>query len=117
MVIAMSSHYGQSGDVVEILLAQGKPVVRKSSTANPDRLRTQAEKQGEFQSFPGIKVPKILHDFENGSFTMEYCPGLPLGEFLTFAAAIRGYIRNHYGNNLSLLNTALTYFMASKLKK
>ena len=86
MGLGISSHYGQSGDVVEILLAQGKPIVRKSSTANPDRLRTQAEKQDSFQSIPSIKIPKILDGFEHGAFTMEYVPGLPLGEFLTFAS-------------------------------
>ena len=64
------------------------------------------------KDYNGIAYEGISIRTQKGSIAQFTC-----GEFLTFAAAIRGYIRNQYGNNLSLLNTALTYFMASKLKK
>jgi hypothetical protein len=86
MGIAIESRYGQSGDVVEILMIDGRPVVKKSSLANPKRLIAQAEKQGSFGSFPNINIPRILERHDNGTFTMEYVPGMALGEFLTFAS-------------------------------
>jgi len=86
MGITIASRYGQSGDVVEIFLTEGRQVVKKSSVTNPNRLRAQAEKQESFPCFPNIKIPRILEGYENGAFTMEYVPGLPIGEFLTFAS-------------------------------
>ena len=60
----------------------------------------------------GVNYEGISVRDTRGSLTQFTC-----SEFLSFASAIKSYLRNSYGNNLTLMNTAMTFYMASKLKR
>ncbi len=72
---------GQSGARVTVEHRSGYLVVRK--TSHDERCGVQASKQCAARDLAtGIRVPRVIDDWNGESFTMEYIPGVPLGEFL-----------------------------------
>lgn len=72
---------GQSGAVVTVEQRDGQLVVRK--TSHDGRCGVQASKQIAAREIAtAIRVPRVIDAWDGESFTMDYVPGVPLGEFL-----------------------------------
>lgn len=68
---------GQSNDYLEVI--DNKSFIKKSSKNN--RLKNQYEKHIEAISL-GLTAPRIINNFNDSSYTMEYINGIPIGFYL-----------------------------------
>lgn len=95
---------GQSGALVTVEQRDGHLVVRKAS--HDRRCGVQASKQAAAREFAtAIRVPRVIDAWDGESFTMDYVPGVPLGEFLQVssldecarvAATLTAFIRGNW---------------------
>jgi tRNA A-37 threonylcarbamoyl transferase component Bud32 len=98
---------GQSGASLSLIQSStGGSVIIKRDSANALRLIKQYEKQILVaESFsPFISVPKILSDFSDSSFAMEFIHGQTLGEFLETSTrdeltSVSDQINGYLGSN------------------
>jgi len=76
---------GQSGAILTLVQSStGTSIIVKKDEANTLRLQKQYEKQKAVKASLSsyISVPKILSDFSDSSFSMEFIHGQTLGQFL-----------------------------------
>lgn len=102
---------GQSKSSIEIVeLSDGKYAVRKFELQERGRLKKQYDKHlfANQLSISNVKIPKIVDEFRNNSYIMEYMHGLPLGIFLETAS------RNETIKVASHLNKFLKYLLDHK---
>lgn len=78
--------YGQSGDLVQYEVLDGKVVVTKRAGSDSSRLHAQYLKQSTFPSSTHIQIPKIIAPWNSEAFSMEYVPSLPLGKYFQTAS-------------------------------
>lgn len=78
--------YGQSGDLVQYEVLDGKVVVTKRAGSDSSRLHAQYRKQSTFPSSMHIQVPKIIIPWHDDAFSMEYVPSMPLGKYFQTAS-------------------------------
>lgn len=78
--------YGQSGDLVNYEVLDGKVVVTKRAGSDSSRLHAQYLKQRSFPSSVHIQIPKIIIPWNGESFSMEYVPSMPLGKYFQTAS-------------------------------
>ena len=78
--------YGQSGDLVQYEVLDGKVVVTKRAGSESTRLHAQYLKQSTFLSSEHIQIPKIIAPWNGEAFSMEYVPSMPLGKYFQTAS-------------------------------
>jgi hypothetical protein len=78
--------YGQSGDLVQYEVLEGKIVVTKRAGSDSTRLHAQYLKQSTFPSSVHIQVPNIVIPWDGDAFSMEYVPSMPLGKYFQTAS-------------------------------
>jgi len=78
--------YGQSGDLVNYEVLDGKVFVTKRAGSDSSRLHAQYLKQRSFPSSVHIQIPKIIFPWNGEAFSMEYVPSMPLGKYFQTAS-------------------------------
>lgn len=78
---------GQSGAHITVEERNGRRIVRK--TSDSPRCATQEAKQRlAHDTVRAVSVPGVIDPWDGHSFTMEYVPGLPLGQFLQVGSLV-----------------------------
>ena len=78
--------YGQSGDLVQYEVLDGKVVVTKRAGSESTRLHAQYLKQSTFLSSEHIQIPKIIATWNGEAFSMVCVPSMPLGKYFQTAS-------------------------------
>lgn len=102
---------GQSGATLSLIQSStGGSIIVKRDPINASRLIKQYEKQILVAKYfsPFISVPKILSDFSDSGFAMEFIHGQTLGEFLETSTrdeltSVSDQINGYLGSNKGLM--------------
>jgi predicted Ser/Thr protein kinase len=101
------SNLGQSGSTISIIVGRDKlKRIKKKSNDKSTRFHSQYLKHKNLDTLGPqvIDYPKILSDFKDNSYEMEYINGVPLGEFLKEANHKEvEHVCEHIQNHLAML--------------